>query len=632
MSKNNLYYLNLSARAHLLGIIPAVITALVLSTFFIVSHNNDQRKVMEDKGQLLADNLTSNSEFEFYTGDKQALNGLLRKSVGKDDIIFAEIYDNNKQIFAYYDINDSNDIEQSKRNVFDETPHLIFIKTFQSSDPTLNQTHDINHGHLRLGISLERYYSIQRKRILTGMLIFIGVLTFAMTITTIVARGVIDPIRRISSVVGSIKGGDLKARSKVNFSDALGELQQDVNSLAQVLQHNQHQQQRFTSDLVISKRNAEVANISKSSFLAMVSHELRTPMNGVFGMLEILESTSLDLEQRDYIDMAKTSSNHLLIIINDILDFSRIESGKFNIEKSFINPSELIDVCIDGFRPGLQNRDINLGVVYLDGFDTIEVEIDPIRFRQILVNLLGNAIKFTREGHVCCVATLIENPGSQSIISVCVEDSGVGIAKEHLAHIFNSFEQADGSTVREFGGTGLGLAISKSLVELLGGKICVESQLNEGSKFLITIPVNIRQIQKVTLDSTDQLKIPTWDINALVVEDNAINQLITRKILERSGIKVETAVNGKLALEACNKKNYDVIFMDCQMPVMDGYEASKCIRDGSLNVNTPIIAVTANAMPQQKKHCYDVGMNDCISKPVSKKAVVDVLQKFFGAD
>jgi len=506
MKNKKRMHFNIGTRAYLLSIIPAIATAIILSSFLIYSHISDQRTAMSVKGQLLADNLVNKSEFGFYTGDTKSLSHILKAAVGQDDILYAAIYDNKNEIIAYKDIQGNK--AASHREIpsfFENTPYLIFHQSFQS-DITLPQEESLDKlylpgstehqgkpGYLKLGISLANSYEIERKRILLGIAIIFGVIIIAALVSAFAARSVINPIRRTAEILARIEKGDLGVRSTIDFNDALGDLQKNINSMAHTLEQNKQQQEEFTKALILSKRNAEVANISKGNFLAMMSHELRTPMNGVFGMLEILEHTKLEDEQKRYLDIAKSSSSHLLTIIDDILDFSRMEKGKFVIEKTFINPVNLINECVDGFRGNSEKKDIKLELIYQPNFDKIEIKTDPTRLRQILVNLIGNAIKFTPKGYVRCSASQTVQTDGRSLVVIEIEDTGIGIEANHLEHIFNSFEQADNSTVRNYGGTGLGLAISQRLAELLGGSISVESQVNSGSTFTIAIPMQVRK-------------------------------------------------------------------------------------------------------------------------------------------
>ena len=641
MKNRKRMHLNIGTRAYLLGIIPAVATATILSSFLIYSHISDQRAAMSVKGQLLADNLVNKSEFGFYTGDTKTLNRILEAVVGQDDILYAAIYDNKNKIIAYEDIQGNKAVSQHETpSFFENTPYLIFNRFFQSHI-TLPQKESLDElslpgsaeykeesGYLTLGISLANSYEIERKRILFGVAITLGVIIIAVLISAIATRSVIHPIRRTARVLARIEKGDLSVRSTIDFNDALGDLQKNINSMAHTLEQNKQQQEEFTKALILSKRNAEVANISKGNFLAMMSHELRTPMNGVFGMLEILEHTKLEDEQKRYLDIAKSSSSHLLTIIDDILDFSRIERGKFIIEKTFINPVNLIDECVDGFRGNSEKKDIELELIYQKDFDKIEIETDPTRLRQILVNLVGNAIKFTHKGYVRCHASHTVQTDDRSLVIIKIEDTGIGIDANHLEHIFNSFEQADNSTVRNYGGTGLGLAISQRLTELLDGSITVESQVNSGSTFTIAIPMRVRKAHAFSPSQTNKSsETPRWSARALIAEDNVVNQIITQTLLEKHGLAVEIVENGQLAVEKCSENKFDIIFMDCQMPVMDGYQATQAIRAGHTNKKTPIIAITANAMSEQKQMCLDAGMNDRIAKPIKQTIFIETLRK-----
>lgn len=375
---------------------------------------------------------------------------------------------------------------------------------------------------------------------------------------------------------------------------------------------------------------AEQANIAKSEFLANMSHEIRTPMNGILGMLKLLIKKPLPEESARHAQMALNSAESLLVIINDILDFSKIEAGKLNVERIPFNLVGLIEEFQQSMLLNLQEKSLSH---FLDVSDLEHTQVigDPHRLRQVLVNLYSNAIKFTESGEIG-LTVRSKNPNE---VIFSITDSGIGISQDNQAHLFDKFTQADSSTTRMFGGTGLGLSISKQLCELMGGKIWLESTLNKGSTFSFSLPLSMAQNEvdsynssnKTEPDSTTPPSIPV-----LLVEDNLINQEVAKDLLSDLGFIIEIANNGQEALDRLSKEqDYQMILMDCQMPILDGYETTKAIRSGKVGAryqSIPIIAMTANAMSGDREKCLASGMDDYITKPLDHSVVQAVLSEW----
>ncbi len=481
--------------------------------------------------------------------------------------------------------------------------------------------------------------------------ILLGACVFTIPISAPLVRLITAPILELTAITRQVKRErryDRRAAPAGNhelgelvaaFNDMLSEIQARDSQLQHHFEHLEQtvvertaELQQLNTALVSARDRAMDASRAKSEFLANMSHEIRTPMNGVLGLLSLLDDDpSLSDEQRQFVSGAKGSADALLAIINDILDVSKIEAGRLTIERV---PFVVRDVVAAAVAPAaVQAKIKGLSLAWRCDDEVPDVVMgDPVRLRQVILNLVANAVKFTHQGRIQVTVRRLAEAGLPPLLRVAVEDSGIGIAADKRRVIFDKFTQADASTTRRYGGTGLGLAISQDLIGLMDGHIGVDSEVGRGSTFWFTLPLETsdRSLAAAVRDPLKVLAAATAGdvVRTLLVDDNEINRLVVRRFLEKAGCLVDVVASGELAVQCVAEHSYQLVFMDCQMPGVDGYEATRRIRQMDAGAALPIVAMTANAMAGDRERCLASGMTDYISKPVSPERLRQVIERY----
>ncbi len=502
-------------------------------------------------------------------------------------------------------------------------------------------------GNLRVLFSDDRLQRARVRDLAISVTVAVVVMLMTMLAAVLAFRWTIGiPLVRLVGAFGADADGS-HHRAEWNSRDEMGavfssfnEMRERQEAAEQALRRSndelEHRVASRTQELALARDRAQAADEAKSQFLATMSHEIRTPMTGVMGMVDILLDAEPPADMVGDLNKIKGATHSLLTIINDVLDLSKLEAGKLEIEKIDFDLHRTVRETIDLFAHRAEEKELGLHLEIADGVPSA-VNGDPTRIRQVLVNLIGNAIKFTHEGSVTLRVSLSNGEGAAGILRLRVIDTGIGISKDRIDDLFGDFTQADASTSRKYEGTGLGLAISKRLVELMGGEIAAESDPGSGSAFSFTVPyvAATSDVRKDAAAAPMVEYVGQRPLHILLAEDNKLNQQIIHATLTRFGHTSVIVENGIEAVEtvARGDGDYDLVLMDVRMPEMNGPDATRAIRKSSRgNADIPIIAVTADAMEEHRRGYLDAGMNACVTKPIDRNELARVINDVLGED
>lgn len=592
---------------------PALILFLALFGYSLFARLNDAVQSQNELATRIAENIASVSELAIISGSDSQLLDIMASALDSD-ITSITIFNAESGHHLILNNNQSNSIDHNEITV-PIIQHSIPLADSITGE-NISEVEEKTIGTVSIKQSRDKLLKLQRQIIkVSSFIAFISILV-CICFAWFISRRFSQPLAEIINLTKNITAGNFYKQIRNIKPGELGELQSHVNNMARSIEKQQQELKDNLQNLLQAKEEADKANLAKSQFLATMTHELRTPLNGALGMMQLLSNTQLNAEQSHYLLIARESSELLLNIVNNILDFSEIEKGELQLQEKYFDINAIFDNLLTPLSYEAKKKGLEFTAHIDPQLKDINVLGDDVRIRQILLNLVANAVKFTPQGSVTIGLNALQLTGKQATLELKVTDTGIGISEKDQQIIFDSFRQADGSHRRKYGGSGLGLAIVRRLCDLMNADISLTSTENKGSAFTIrwSCPYQISSdLEHHTLQEETLLAGKT----VLIVEDNPINQLLVSKILRRWGMTTVTTDNGAEALIAIEKQRFDIILMDLQMPVMDGFEATQAIRRHAQYRHTPIIALTANNFKDDSDYCFRVGMNDFLSKPVS---------------
>ncbi|RMG36787.1 MAG: response regulator [Gammaproteobacteria bacterium] len=647
---------SLRTRALLLGLLPMLLMSLLLGGYLVGARLNDLEQALQSRGQALANELAATAIYGIFSGDTASLRASAKHFLARADVLTIAIRDGDGKTL----LRASNPAlqrlssQQHLRHYRFEAP----VRGIVSSQPAdelaeatgLPEPQPLGEVELTL---VDRSYGLAPDVLGTALLIMLGGILVTSLLALIMTRQVTRPIIALSEAIKRLKRGDLSARVEERSTGELRVLEEGFNQMAERVAMTQEELTREVEQMVqdlqttmdalevrniqldLARKKALAASQAKSDFLAVMSHEIRTPMNGITGFARLLSRSRLDPLQREQVKAIRESADNLLAIVNEILDFSKLESGQLQFHEEPFLIRKMVQGVVTLFSTQAEEKGLKLrSLVYNDVPEAMLG--DGLRIRQVLINLVSNAVKFTEQGEVV-IRVMLDGDDGEDLITFSVEDTGIGIDPLRGDQLFEPFTQGEVSTERRYGGTGLGLSISKKIVKVLGGGIGFDSSPGEGSTFWFSLPLKPAEIPEEAMSSilSDDPESmlsssPLSGVRILVADDNAINLELTRAILHSYDAQITAVSDGAQAVREAETHAFDLILMDIHMPVMSGLEAARKIRTGDgASCDCPIIAVTADITAETQKRIFDCGMNEILVKPIDEGKLLLTINSFY---
>lgn len=595
--------------------------------YHVFERLHDAQTEQDRSGKIMATQLAAATDFAIMSGNFDSLVPQVDSILAQPGTTTVRILDTNKRVLF------------SKKNqtaTFD--PPEYYLETVHQQSLKLDETDwlvndvplkekDTILGFVEISFSSEYILQKEKAIIFKSMALALVVLLLVGGIGLWLAFALEKPLRAIIGLVGALKNRQFEQRVHIKQDGELGALAYHLNLLAAMLEEHRALQLKNTEELSTARHRADKANQAKSEFLAMMSHELRTPLNAISGGLQLLNGEPLPDSSKEFVDMATIATGDLRRLVDDVLDFSKVEEGRLALNMRPFLPQNLLQHIADLFRIEAAQKSLDV-VFLLEGETDIWLKGDDMRIRQILSKLLDNAIKFTKKGRVGIKAKISRYNDTQAQLFCEVFDTGIGINANALSHIFQPFTQVDRSHTRSFGGAGLGLAIASRLSRLMHAELRVESELLVGTSFSFEVVLPIctecgasQEVLPISFNG----KKSVFTAHVLVVDDNPANRKVAEAMLKAVGCTVASANNGQEALNELIAGGIDLVLMDCQMPIMDGYEATRVWREQETKRRIPIVALTANASPENEENCITAGMDSVLSKPFRRQQLEMIL-------